>query len=378
MSLRMVLLSLAILVSIVSVGLYYRVLQVAIFAIAAVINTPRQNRFSISPQAAESWASVTHQGVVRTPNLSGTAVTYHPEYHAYQASQAMRALGEASALGAEYIRADVRWSAVLPDGVTPNKAAFAWYRSFFKTAALYGLKPLIVLSSPPASVSHLPKPELLKRWNLFVEQVTYNFGDRCLLYQVLNEPNNPFYSIFDAESLPAAVMSASHLIKSHVDGAKVLVNFLVDVPHWRRDVEQLLSQTGRSIDVVGIDHYPGTWEFGPNEGWGAAIQMLSAIDTTVPGTLWYGRGLAIMETGFSTNLPGLRGPDEQKSFFADLEQNLRHIGPFRDRLMFVGFYELCDSDSHAFLNPEAHFGLLYDDCFKRKPAFDIAQKISLR
>jgi hypothetical protein len=84
-----------------------------------------------------------------------------------------------------------------------------------------------------------------------------------------------------------------------------------------------------------------------------------------------------VETGFSTNLSGLRGPDQQKYFFLDLKQTLRNHSPFRNRLLFVGFYELCDSDSHAFLNPEAHFGLLNDDCTTRKPAFAIAQLISL-
>ena len=202
-------------------------------------------------------------------------------------------------------------------------------------------------------------------------------GDLSITYQVLNEPNNPIYSIFDSETLPTAVMSAARLIKSRVPGAKVLVNFLVDIPHWQRDAERLLSQTGTSIDVVGIDHYPGTWALGPNKGWTSGIQMLSSIDTTTPGTLWYGRELAIMETGFSTNVPGLRGPAQQESFFHDLNQALQNRGPMRNKLLFVGFYELCDSNSHAFLNPEAHFGLLKDDCTTRKQAFDIAQQISL-
>lgn len=373
----MKLLALAILVPLVSVGVYYRVPQVAIFAVTAALYSPWQNNFSIPREAANSWASVTPQTVTRTTHLSGTAVTYHPEYHNFKAFQASRALEEAAALGVEFVRTDVRWSAVLPDGVTPNKTAFAWYRSFFETSRAYGLKPLIVLSSPPKTIRHLPKRELLNRWQLFVEQVVSHLGDLCITYQVINEPNNPVYSIFDSETLPEAVMTASHLIKSRVNGAKVLVNFLVDIPHWRRDAERLLSQTGTSIDIVGVDHYPGTWAIGPSNGWASGIRMLSGIDTTRPGTLWYGRKLAIVETGFSTNLSGLRGPDQQKYFFLDLKQTLRNHSPFRNRLLFVGFYELCDSDSHAFLNPEAHFGLLNDDCTTRKPAFAIAQLISL-
>ena len=99
MSMRMKLLVLTILVSLLSVGLYYRVLQVAIFAVAAALHSPWQNDFSISREAADGWASVTPKTVIRTTHLSGTAVTYHPEYHDFHASQALRGLEEAAALG---------------------------------------------------------------------------------------------------------------------------------------------------------------------------------------------------------------------------------------------------------------------------------------
>ena len=69
------------LASLVSAGLYYRILQVSIFAAAAAVRTPWQNDFSISREAADSWAGVTPQGTIRTGHPSGTAVTYHPEYH---------------------------------------------------------------------------------------------------------------------------------------------------------------------------------------------------------------------------------------------------------------------------------------------------------
>ena len=364
------------LVSLVSIGLYYRVLQVAFFA-AAAFGTSSQHDFSISREAAESWTGVPSLGFDNTPHPTGIAVTYHPEYQDFNASKANHALAEAAALGAEFVRTDVRWSAVLPDGMTPDGKAFDWYRAYFKIACAYGLKPLIVLSSPPAAIRGLSKRELLNRWQLYVEQVVARLGDLCVTFQVFNEPNNPIYSIFDSATLPEAVMSASQLIKSRVPEAKVLVNFLADIPHWRRNAELLLYHTGTSIDVVGIDHYPGTWALGPNKSWASCMQTLSGIDTTIPGTVWYGRTLAIVETGFSTNIPRVRGQAQQKEFYLDLAQSLQTLGPLRNRLLLVGFYELCDSNSHAFLNPEAHFGLLMDDCATRKPAFSIAKQISL-
>lgn len=358
-------------------GIYLRLPQVALFIVAAAAEAPWRDEVSIPHGAVDGWESSAPRREMRTARPSGTAVTYHPEYHKFRASQAVRCLEAAAALEVEYLRSDVRWSAVLPDGKTPDQSAFAWYRSFFRTAHAYGLQPVIVLSNPPKAVRRLPAHELLQRWQLFVEQVILNLGDLCKMYQVVNEPNNPVYGMFDAETLPQAVVVASRLIKGRVNGAKVVVNFLVDIPYWRSKAERLLSQTGTSIDIVGIDHYPGTWTIGPRRSWAAGIRMLSEIDPASPGTAWYGRELAIAETGYASNLPGLRGPDQQQHFFLDLERRLRRLGTSRGALAFVGFYELCDSDSRAFLNPEAHFGLLEDDCVTRKPAFAVAQRISL-
>lgn len=361
----------------VLIGFYYRVLQVALFALAAY-HTSTHHNFSILPEAAESWTSVLPLNLKRKPRLTGTVVTFHPEYLNFNVSRVRHGFEEAAALNVEFVRTDVRWSAILPDGVTPDRNALNWYKSFFETARSYGLRPMIVLSSPPSSVRHLPKRELLNLWQLYIEQVVSDLGNLCNTFQILNEPNNPIYSVFDSSTLPKAVMIASQLIKNRVSGAKIIINYLADLPHWRRDAEHLLSQTGKSIDIVGIDHYPGTWAIGPNKGWASCMHTLSGIDTTTPGTVWYGRQLAIMETGFSTNIPWLRGATQQKDFYLDLDKNLRKIGPLRSRILFVGFYELCDSNSHAFLNPEAHFGLLMNDCATRKPAFAIAKQISLR
>jgi hypothetical protein len=368
--------ALAIVLFLVTAGLYCRIPQVAVFVLAATLQAPQTNPF-IPREAMNEWGSIAPQKTLCTPRFSGTAVTYHPEYHSFQAGTAIRCIEAAAALNVEYLRSDVRWSAVLPDGETPNQDAFGWYRSFFGTARTYGLQPIIVLSSPPRGVRHLPNTELLQRWQIYVEQVVLNLGDLCNIYQVLNEPNNPIYAIFDKETLPKAIIVASQSIKANVTDAKIVVNFLVDIPRWRQEAERLLFKTGTSIDVVGIDHYPGTWTIGPTRGWGCGIKMLSKIDPTKPETPWYGRKLAIAETGYSTNVPILRGPREQEHFFRDLDQNLQHLGTLREALLFVGFYELCDSDSRAFLNPEAHFGLLKGDCITRKPAFTIAQRISL-
>lgn len=347
-----------------------------LFAAAAFISSSKHD-FSISRAAVAGWASVPPPESHNSPHHTGTAITYHPEYQDFNASKAHQGLKEAAELGVEFVRTDVRWSAVFPDGITPNKYAFAWYRAFFKEVRACGLEPIIVLSSPPTSLRRLPAHEFLNRWRIYVEQVVTQLGDVCVMFQVLNEPNNPIYSIFDSATLPQAVALASHLIKGRVSGSQVLVNFIADLPNWQREAERLLIQTGTSIDVVGIDHYPGTWALSSNRSWLKCLKKLSSIDTTIQGSAWYGRKLAIMETGFATNVPWLRGLTQQKEFYLDLKQSLQNLGSLRNKILFVGFYELCDSDSNAFLNPEAHFGLLMDDCTTCKPACEVAKKISL-
>jgi hypothetical protein len=43
--------------------------------------------------------------------------------------------------------------------------------------------------------------------------------------------------------------------------------------------------------------------------------------------------------------------------------------------VLVGIHELTDSDTHAFLDPEAHFGLLTSETLNRKLGFEIVQQI---
>jgi hypothetical protein len=77
-----------------------------------------------------------------------------------------------------------------------------------------------------------------------------------------------------------------------------------------------------------------------------------------------------METGYSTNVPFVRGGKAQANYFQKLR---RSVGELR-RLEFVGIYELTDENSDAKPDPEANFGLL-DSRLRRKEAFAEAQRL---
>jgi hypothetical protein len=87
--------------------------------------------------------------------------------------------------------------------------------------------------------------------------------------------------------------------------------------------------------------------------------------------------MAIIETGYATNLQPWRSEQQQANYFRTLENAIirldARIG--RDGLALVGIHELSDGDIHAFLDPEAHFGLLTSDTLRRKAAFDVVGRI---
>jgi hypothetical protein len=84
-----------------------------------------------------------------------------------------------------------------------------------------------------------------------------------------------------------------------------------------------------------------------------------------------------METGYSTNVPRLRGDREQVVYYRSLAEPICSLNrQSNNSVSLVGFYELCDSDTNALLDPEAHFGLLQSVSLTHKPAFVEAQRIS--
>ena len=349
--------------------------QVIIFLIAAGVSRLFSSSKNASPAAAaREWSQLQPLQAPISLTTSRAVVTYHPWYQNFHAGSANRCLSEIASLGATYVRSDVRWSDVIPDGITPDKSAFAWYQAYFQAARKwYGLRPLIVLSQPPAIVKNRygNDPQmLLKSWNYYIEQVVIYLGDLCEHYQVLNEPNNPVYSIFSQQQNGAAISSAATIIRKQVPQAQIIVNFLMELWDWKSFIEDLLRTAGDSIDIIGLDHYPDTWTFSWQSNWDAVTDLLTEIKSSGPQSIWHDRTLAILETGYATNVAWLRDDKEQVKYFQRFGQALRTFDASPSpSLTLVGFYELCDADSSAFLDPEAHFGLLRSDSLERKPAF---------
>jgi hypothetical protein len=358
----------------------YRVLQVGSFIAAAA--TSKFLHHDATPDfrvLASEWQTL-RRPQESPPSQSRGVITYHPWYHQFKPSIANRCLAEAAELGAGYIRLDIRWKDLIPDGRIVDEAAWNWYQNYLTVACdWYGLRPIIVLSNPPEKVLHDSVESRLKDWGTYIDQVAGRLGQACSLYQILNEPNNPVFKIFPTSATPTAIASAARLIRQHNPDAKTAINILVDLPGWRSDLNKLFAQCGTAIDIVGLDYYPGTWAVSSDSvpsGWNRLADDIDAIRMMENSPLYH-CPIAIIETGYSTNIQGWRGDAKQEGYFQDLERALRRWDERMGRkgLIFVGIHELTDSNTSAWLDPEAHFGLLTSETLDRKAGFSIVRNI---
>jgi len=288
-----------------------------------------------------------------------------------------KCLSEAASLGTAFLRSDIRWLDLLPDGETVNEEVSDWYRSYFLMVRAKGMEPIVVLSNPPSNIRHFKAIKLRRVWEKYVHEVVHRFGDLCDTYQVLNEPNNPGYQIFPHREAGAAIVSAAKIIHGQISGARVIVNILAGIFNWKREATILLRECGDAIDVLGLDYYPGTWTIIDDPHWTQIKNFLLELNSDNNGLLSDGFRFAILETGYASNVRFLRGEDQQVNYFCQLGRVLDEVGACCGSrgLAYVGIYELCDSNSFALLDPEAHFGLLESHTLARKAAYSKIQEM---
>jgi hypothetical protein len=126
-----------------------RLVQVATFITAAAIRRWRRAAVAPGPASRSAEWSTVQMPNAPLPTLKQMAlVTYHPEYHSYDPKRAISSLIAATGLGVGWLRSDLRWHEILPDGTYIDREAVAWYRSFLNAASALGLKNMVVLSDP--------------------------------------------------------------------------------------------------------------------------------------------------------------------------------------------------------------------------------------
>jgi len=358
----------------------YRLLQVAGYTVVAgmrrkVSNDRPPDFQALAPQWSALKPTRTHLHV-----RSRGMITYHPWYDDFDPVTANNCLAATAELGAGYIRLDIRWKDVLPDGRGTNEAAWTWYHQYLLAARdWYGLEPLIVLYNPPKTVLNSPLFDRLAAWSRYVDEVGSRTGHMCNIYQLLNEPNNPVFKVFPLEIAPAAIATGAKILRHYNPDSQITINVLAGLLGWHTDLEKLVRASGSAIDIVGLDYYPGTWTVSSNSdiiNWNRLIEQITTTRASKNSPL-YGRPVAILETGYATNVRWCRDEEQQVRFLKDLGRAMesldRQIGPVG--LVLVGIHELSDADTHVLLDPEAHFGLLASRTLRRKRGFEVTKEL---
>lgn len=319
-------------------------------------------------QKAAEWAKTSFPVLPARVPSPAAFVTYHPDYHSFDPPRVLASLVAARQLGVGWIRTDIRWHYLVPDSSHVDGGALAWYGDFLGAVRKCQLKSVVVLGTPPPDVLTQQPQERLDSWSRFVEIAARELGARCDVFQLMNEVNNPAYGFLPLKDTARALVRGAAIVRAHLLDATVAINVTMDLWGWEDYLERLLDLSARAVDIVGLDHYPGTWTVGIHERWSRIVGLARAIASAPLSSPWHGRRLAIMETGFSTNFIG-RGEVRQAEYFegvVKVAQRLKETNRGEDP--FLGIYELCDENSQSWLDPEAHFGLLTSD-LRPKRAF---------
>ncbi|WFO74699.1 glycosyl hydrolase 53 family protein [Desulfurococcaceae archaeon MEX13E-LK6-19] len=293
-------------------------------------------------------------------------------------------------LGVEYARFDLWWSDLEPDPGFLDTGAVEYYLSLLKFMTENGIEPLVILGTgfpcwlrkgllEPIDEKYCswlkdrlgidPCRVYVGRTSFYGKVFEYSMVASSIAlryarwFQLGNELNNP---LMKNKLDPIAFIYTLHkgLKESHRETRsrhqfKTIVNVFTCIPGWKNYVEKTCSRLRGVIDVIGIDHYPGTWCSCYNPyNWSVLDDILAIANR-------YNTKVAVMETGYPTNGIGLCGPrhGEEKQvkymnyFFKTITSR------YLDKLEFVSWYELLD-EQHTLLNKtsyEGYFGVLKND-----------------
>ena len=332
-------------------------------------------------------------------DLRWTRSTWSIEVHTNHIPDAATwrtALDYISDLGFTTIRIDFVWSQFEPSQDSIDSNLVAYWDTIMRMARSRGISVVANLAHVPDWAKTLrdcrgPPQDLIcgefgfgdldafySEWWEFTDFIGYHYGAYVPYYQLLNEENHlvqgEFPHTHDGEprafyqAYQGLLAGTGQSAATHESVFKTVVNAFADDPTsdwnaWFRDV--LNDGWGRdSIDIVAIDHYPGSWCCGVNyNDWGALNTLLGIARD-------YDKEMAIMETGFTTygfNPVGNQHYQADQEAFVDQalpairsKQQSDGISYPLNALLLVSWYEFLDLDSGGGGWPlvENHWGIL--------------------
>lgn len=123
---------------------------------------------------------------------------------------------------------------------------------------------------------------------------------------------------------------------------------------WDVDMRDWLDHAASAIDVIAIDHYPGTYTASACDEWGP-------LDTLVGIMQDYGKEGAITEVGYAGSIWTNIQAAWALCMMATIRQRTNSNNALRPTtpIILASWYELVDEDSDNFIEPLKHFGLVF-------------------
>jgi hypothetical protein len=223
--------------------------------------------------------------------------------------------------------------------------------------------------------------KLAPEYKEYCTKIAEQFGDYVDYYQLFNEENHFAHSQLRTQDEPTLFEAGHDGLASKDPYFKTIVNVFANLPGWYDQMKGWLDSSANTyIDIIAIDHYPGTWDIL------ASYSYWTPLDSLITLCNQYNKMGAIMETGYSTWSDTLgHGEDEQESFVNNALPTIESIVSDQydnhpsNRIGVATWYELYDSDSDAWgaLLDVAnyHFGILRDDGNEKAAYDDLKTKI---
>ncbi len=295
-------------------------------------------------------------------------------------------------LGAKFVRTDIWWYAIEPTRGYYDEAALDYYRWYIEEAGRHGLGVVTILARAPDWVVDVDWASVLSRidpiafsraFGAYADKVATKVGDLVTYWQIWNEPNHIIDDPNHKTDVQVMIEGRAGIERGRTANGttrpfRTAINVLVDwhdsalTGHWEDDLRFYLNNGARkAVDIIAIDHYPGTWSIGD---WGGNIlERLFALGYEQD------KAVAVFELGFTTSHCLFPSNTERAQANWIGDQLPRMLAKAFDpdvnrgaKLELVNWYELDDRDTSDCLNPEDRFGIVRSDRSK-KPGFEQLQ-----
>lgn len=302
-----------------------------------------------------------------------------------------RVLDYVTDLGITSVRIDFVWRSFMPNSNQIDESHAVYWDQAIRVARARGVEIVAILNGgqPDWAIwlrdgggdpADADPDAYFAEWRRFARIIALRYGQDITYYQLLNEENHPAHSLYPHrhddgeprafyEAYIGLIEGTGLTFATHKSRFKTIVNAFADDllggNNWNQWFRDILNDYwgDDSIDVVAIDHYPGTWCCGSN------YRDWAALDTLLGIARDYGKELAIMETGFSTYDDNGHGQDDQEIF---VDQSMDEILAKRNSygstyplnsLLHVSWYEFIDlcTGCWALIRQEPNFGILTYD-----------------